>query len=82
MTMNQHIFFDKYNSLNGGPASGMVTHRIETKATELFQNNLQSVKRIPFWIDIGKMTGKEFFIPIGIKKNKWKPKQKQLPQSL
>ncbi len=36
----------KYNPPNGGPASSTVTNWIETKANELLQNNLQSVKRI------------------------------------
>ena len=38
----------KYNPPNGGPASGTVTNWIETKANELLQNNLLSVKRISF----------------------------------
>ncbi len=38
----------KYNSSNGGPASGTITNWIEAKANELLQTNLQSVKRIHF----------------------------------
>ncbi len=38
----------KYNPPNGGPAGNDVTNRIEKKANELLQNNLQGVKRISF----------------------------------
>lgn len=38
----------KYNPPNGGPASDTVTKWVEAKANEFLQNNLQSVKRIPF----------------------------------
>lgn len=38
----------KYNPPNGGPASDTVTNLVEAKANEFLQNNLQSVKRIPF----------------------------------
>ncbi len=38
----------KYNPPSGGPAPGNVTGWIETKANELLQNNLQSVKKISF----------------------------------
>jgi phosphoglucomutase len=38
----------KYNPPNGGPASSAITNWIETKANELLQKNIQSVKRISF----------------------------------
>jgi phosphoglucomutase len=38
----------KYNPPNGGPAGNDVTNRIEKKANELLQNNLQPIKRISF----------------------------------
>ena len=38
----------KYNPPNGGPAGNDVTNRIEKKANELLQNNLQGIKRISF----------------------------------
>jgi phosphoglucomutase len=38
----------KYNPPNGGPASSTITNWIESKANELLQSNLQSIKRISF----------------------------------
>jgi phosphoglucomutase len=37
----------KYNPPNGGPAEGVVTDWIQTKANELLEARLQGVKRIP-----------------------------------
>ena len=36
----------KYNMTNGGPAEGVVTSWIETRANEILENNLVAVKRI------------------------------------
>lgn len=38
----------KYNPPNGGPAESTVTSWIESRANELLQNGVASVKRIPF----------------------------------
>jgi phosphoglucomutase len=38
----------KYNPPNGGPAEGVITNWIESKANEFLKAGLQGVKRIPF----------------------------------
>jgi phosphoglucomutase len=38
----------KYNPPNGGPAEGLITGWIETKANEFLESGLKGVKRIPY----------------------------------